>query len=77
VSAPYTVHLHHHGKSQTFPCLTFSTALTVAKLANRDYPGCVEVMSDEAEGGYGDDGQTMHDGLTPAEREMVDEALDR
>lgn len=60
--------------SENFPCASFSIALTVAKLAHRDHPGRVRVISDEAEGGYGDDGTEFRDGLTQAEKDALEEA---
>jgi hypothetical protein len=71
---PYSVTIDHYGDHETIPCGTFTAAIVVAKLAGRDHPGRVHVLGDGAEGGYGDDGQGFHDGLTEDERERLREA---
>jgi hypothetical protein len=78
VSAPYSVMIDHYGDHEHFDCATLDIAIKVAMLANRNHPGRVYVHGDGAEGEYFPDGsRKWHDGLTPDEREMVDEALDR
>lgn len=60
---------------QEFPCATWPVAFTIARLAHRDHPGDVRVYSDQADAEYFTDGTVrVNDGLSPEQREMLEEA---
>lgn len=77
MSAPYRVWLVSPTRDHTTECATLGEALAKAMIQKHDLRQHEEVriLGDGAEGGYGDDGQGFHDGLTDDERELVNEVL--
>lgn len=72
----YTVIVDHAGTyHQALPCATWSVAFSVAKLANRDHPGCVRVFGDDYDvETFPDGSRVVNDGLSEGERAQLIEA---